>query len=324
MQKTAAIVRCCAALAFCAALGFVACQVGTAGSDRHGAKRPTESSTASVHDAVDAARRHDPIPDPLRPALGDLHASLAHVGRCDYAHGVHRLCRRGFVQGDTSIVVLGDSHARALIPAFQAVAKRAGRAAYYLVKQGCTAARVTPDHGDGGFANCVRWRAWAIDAIRRLRPQLLVVTSALPDGLAAADGHRLTEPDVIAARTRAGLVSTIRAVRGRVGRVVVLSDAPGLAEDPAGCLAAAEADLGSCASAPSPDARLHFAADRAAARRAGVDFVNAQPWFCWHGLCPAVVGSTVTYRDGGHLTTVYSRSLSWPLQDALGLGRRRE
>jgi hypothetical protein len=323
MTKKAAIVRGAAAAAFCVVLGFVACEVGTAGSGRQVNDTPTVSAIQRVHVAVDAAREGDPIPDSLRPALDDLHASLADVGDCDYSHGLHRLCRRGFVKGDKTMVVLGDSHARALIPAFQPLAKRAGYAAYYLVKQGCTAARVTPDHGSGGFANCSRWRQWAIDTIQRLRPRLLVITGALPDGLAAPDGRRVTDPATVAARTRVGLVSTIRAVRRYVGRVYVVSDAPGLADDPAVCLAAAGADLGSCASAPSAAAGLHFAADRAAARRTGISFVDARAWFCWQDLCPAVVGSTVTYRDGGHVTTVYARSLSRSLQDALHLMSRQ-
>jgi hypothetical protein len=323
MDKAATLVRSGVALACCAVLGFVACQVGSAGSERPGRDAPTESATSLLHDAVEAANRHDPIPDPLRPALDGLHRNLADVGNCDYIRGKHRLCRRGFVKGDGVMVVLGDSHARALIPAFQAMAKRTGFAAYYLVKQGCTAARVTPDHGDGGFANCVQWREWAIDAIQRLRPQVLILTAAFPDGIAAADGHRVTDPRTIAPRMRAGLVSTIRAVRPDVGRVFVLSDAPGLADDAAVCLAQPDADLGTCASAPSQLARLHFGADRAAAQRTGVGFVDSRSWFCWRQVCPAVVGSTVTYRDGGHVTTAYARSLSWPIQRAIRLAQLR-
>jgi SGNH domain (fused to AT3 domains) len=284
-----------------------------------GGATPSHPTVTRVHAAVDAARRHDPVPDALHPALDRLHHDVVDVGRCNYSTGVRRLCRRGAVHAHRTLVVLGDSHARALIPAFEPIARRTGYAAYYLAKSGCTAASVTPDHGAGGFAGCIGWRAWAVGEIRRLRPDVLVITSALPDGLAAPDGRRVTQPDRVAARVRVGLTATIRSVRGSVGRVVVVSDPPGLAEDPSVCLSGEDVDLGSCASPPSDAARLHFIADRAAARASRVGFVDARPWFCWERVCPAVVGAAVTYRDGGHLTTVYARSLADPLRHALGL-----
>jgi hypothetical protein len=321
MNRTAVFVRYLATLGFSVALTVGAGPVGPPEpADGRGAAL-TEPAITRVHDAVAAAQRHEPIPDTLQPELAGLHNDYADVGKCNYASGERRLCRRGDVHGRRALVVLGDSHARAWIPALQVIARRTGYAAYYLVKAGCTAARVTPDHGDGGFVGCDEWREWAIGAIRRTRPDVVVITAAMPDGVVARDGHRVTDPVAVSALMEKGLVSTIRAIRGRVGHVFVVSDAPGLADDPAVCLAQAGADLGSCASSPSLAARLHFAADRAAARQTRVRFVDARPWYCWEGLCPAVVGTTVTYRDGGHMTTVYSRSLNWPLQHAIRLAK---
>ncbi|HSS67383.1 MAG TPA: SGNH hydrolase domain-containing protein [Nocardioidaceae bacterium] len=321
MTKAMVFTRYLAIVGFSLALSVTAVPSGTAepeSSSRAGSST-TEPAVLRVHRAVDAARRHDPIPDQLQPALAGLHHDYADLAGCNYTTGQHRLCRRGAVHGTKTLVVLGDSHARAWIPAVETIAARTGYAAYYLAKPGCTAARVIPDHGEGGFVGCVEWREWALGAIRRLRPDVLIVTSAFPDGVVGPGGHRVTRPADIAARVRAGLVSTIRAVRDRVGHVFVLSDAPGLTDDPASCLAVVGADLGSCASPPSDAAQLHFTADRTAARQTHTTFVDARSWFCSDGLCPAVVGTTVTYRDGGHMTTVYSRSLDWPLQHALRL-----
>jgi hypothetical protein len=322
MNTAAVLVRYSAVVVFGVALSLAAGPAGTAETATAGASA-TEPAIERVHDAVAAAQRHDPIPGFLQPSLDALHGDFADVGRCNYSTGLRRLCRRGFADGQKVLVALGDSHARAWIPALEQIAGRARYAAYYLAKPGCTAARVTPDHGTGPFTGCVTWREWAIGVIRRMRPDVLVITAALPDGISMPDGHRATDPAEVAERIRIGLVSTIRAVKGRVGHVFVVSDAPGLADNPADCLTAAGADLGSCASAPSAAAELHFAADRAAARTAGVRFVDARPWYCWDAVCPAVVGSTVTYRDGAHVTTVYSRSLSWPLQHAMRLERLR-
>jgi hypothetical protein len=279
---------------------------------------PAGSAVVRVHKAALAALRHDPIPHPLRPAIGRLRSDLADVGRCDYADVRHRLCRRGFATAGKVFVVLGDSHARHWIPALETVAKRTRYAAYYLAKPGCTAASVLPNPGHGPFVGCVEWRAWAIGAIRRLHPDVVLLTGAMPPGIVVG-GRTLRDPHRMAARMRVGMVATIRALRGGADHIFVVSDPPGLAHDPRACLARDGADLGDCSSAPSRAAGLHFAADRAAAHRTRARLIDTRPWFCWQRVCPAVVGSTITYRGGGHLTTAYSRSLGRPLQRAMRL-----
>ena len=56
-----------------------------------------------------------------------------------------------------------------------------------------------------------------------------------------------------------------------------------------------------------------------AADETGTEVVDPTKWLCWDGSCPAVIGDVLPYRDRGHLTTVYSASLSDELTKALGL-----
>ena len=55
------------------------------------------------------------------------------------------------------------------------------------------------------------------------------------------------------------------------------------------------------------------------AARRGVEIVDPVAWMCADGLCPAVVGSTIAYRDPGHITVTRSMELAEPLGRALGL-----
>ncbi len=55
------------------------------------------------------------------------------------------------------------------------------------------------------------------------------------------------------------------------------------------------------------------------ATESGVDVVSVNRWICWNGTCPAVVGSTITYRDAGHLTIEYVTEMAPLLSGALGL-----
>jgi hypothetical protein len=116
---------------------------------------------------------------------------------------------------------------------------------------------------------------------------------------------------------RRGLIETLHVVERAAKATVVVSDPPGLRESARTCLAEPSADLGDCAWSPPIAASLLFDAQRSAATEVGVRFASTRRWFCASGLCPAVVGSTVAYRDDGHMTTVYARSLNRALQAAL-------
>src|SRR4029079_6207864 len=95
-------------------------------------------------------------------------------------------------------------------------------------------------------------------------------------------------------------------LRHNVGRIIIMGDVPGVEQHPAQCLSARGADLGDCAFPRSVRSKLNLQAARAVANAGGYQFVNPLPWFCADGLCPSVIGSTVTYRDTEHITTEYA------------------
>ena len=70
-----------------------------------------------VRASAAAAQNGDPVPGHLSPSLLDLRGDAAEVGECDYKGPDRPLCLRGDVNSDRSIVLFGDSHARAWIPA---------------------------------------------------------------------------------------------------------------------------------------------------------------------------------------------------------------
>ena len=73
-----------------------------------------------------AAENGFDIPADLEPALLDLDEDRPDVGECEYfeINEDRPLCPRGDPDGDRTLVLIGDSHARQWIPALE----RAGRA----------------------------------------------------------------------------------------------------------------------------------------------------------------------------------------------------
>ncbi|MEP9385425.1 acyltransferase family protein [Nocardioides sp. KR10-350] len=270
--------------------------------------------------SVVAAEKDRPIPSTLHPRLEDLASDKEDVGSCDYLAGSRKLCLRGDPDGTRTMVLIGDSHARHWIPAFDRIAERAHYKAYYLVMPQCVASLVTPDvvHSTEPFTACPAFHSWAIAQIKRLHPDLLVVSSRPVTGGIHTSTGRHTDSSTVAKAAYAGYVGLLDDVKSSAGRTVWIRDIPAITEDPGTCLSTHH-DLGSCLF--QPDATQQAGADlqMKAAHARGVRTVDMDDWFCWKGECPSVVGSDVTHRDTQHMTTAYSATLAQPLGTKLGL-----
>ena len=81
------------------------------------------------------------------------------------------------------MVVYGDSHALMWLPAFNGVAKAAHWRLIVLGKSDCPAPLIAvynpPGVGTPGapYAACTAWHRWAVTTIRRLHPDLLVIST---------------------------------------------------------------------------------------------------------------------------------------------------
>ena len=275
-----------------------------------------------VRASVIAGRASTDIPSDLTPNLIDLSDDVADVGECNYQLSPRPVCRRGDVDSDKVIVVTGDSHARAWIPAFEQIAEEAGYAAYYFVKQQCTAAFVDPGRLGTGepWPECEEFHDWVVDRVAELKPDLMIVaTSPPPTGVYDDDGTLLTDNGDVADNVAVGFDDMFAAYLPLVGRMVLLSDVPRLPEEPGTCLAQRGADLGDCMFPPTPWSERNRMISEDAATRAGVPYVNPSPWLCAEDLCPVVVGSTIAYRDRGHISAARAAELWVPLGVELGL-----
>lgn len=271
--------------------------------------RPADKVAAAVR----AARRGAPIPDRLRPSLRAARRDLGDLKRCDYSKNVRRLCKRGDRRdGRRRVVVLGDSHARFWIPAFEGIGWRRDWEAYYLVKEQCTAAYVLPAKNGSGAPNraCADFRRWSARMVDRLNPQLVVVSSSGPSAGIYLNGSRVRDPDRVARAMRAGWVRLFKRIKPLAPRVVLLKDVPRTGTDPLPCLRK-NTRLRACLRSPAPAWVQVANQSTRAARARRVRIVNPVNWVCWRGDCPSVIArrARLPYRDRGHLTATYVRTL---------------
>lgn len=300
-------------------------RLGESGDDPAITADPSGSSTAQVEAlvqaSVEAARNDVDVPSDLTPDIRALPQSIADVGLCDYRTDVRDLCPRGPVVSDRRMVLIGDSHARAWIPAFDRIAEAAGWRMYYLVKSQCTAAHVVvaPIEEDTPFTECSEFHTWTQEQVRSLDPDLVVVASSPPvNGVFDDSGDQLSEVDDIAPLLDAGYDDLFADLAATARRTVLIRDVPKAAEAPGTCISA-EDSLKLCTFEPQERSAYLADVSVSSARDADVQVVDPTPWLCFDGDCPAVIGGTLSYRDSDHLTTEYSASLAEALGTALDM-----
>jgi hypothetical protein len=292
--------------------------ITVAGRDEPG---PVHVDTvALVRASVNAARNQQAIPSETDPSILDLRESVADVGECDYEHNVRMLCQAGDDDGDQTLVLIGDSHARAWIPAFDRINEVGGWQAYYLVKPQCTAAHIpiaSAQSDDTVFTDCSDFQDWVIEQVEDLHPDLVVVASSPPVNGVFDGGERITSVEETIPLLRAGYDELFRELDAAADEVVLLRDVPKSAQDPATCLTTGEPSLGDCMF--EPDERSQILGDVAveSASVSGARVVDPTPWLCYQGECPILIGGTLSYRDTDHITTQYAADLWATLGQAL-------
>jgi len=158
-----------------------------------------------------------------------------------------------------------------------------------LIKTGCVPAAT-------GSGSCAAWYRWALAQARRLRPRAVVLSQTWWSG-SGQEGI-------------AGVARELQDLAWLAPRLVVIEDPPGSGRATLDCLLARGATLGSCAFRVRQDQAALYVSMRRAAQAAHAGYVPTLRWFCVRGLCPAVVGTIVTYRDSTHITATYARQLA--------------
>jgi peptidoglycan/LPS O-acetylase OafA/YrhL len=285
-------------------------------------KLAKDETVALVQASVIAARHGMAIPSRLSPDVLSVRDDEPDVGACDYSQEWTQLCERGDTSAQRTIAVIGNSHGRMWIPAFDEIGDALGFKTYYFVKPNCTPALVSVGElvpGSPLWQDCDDFRAWALDQIEQLHPDLVVVSASGPNPVLYDEAGDRIAKDQVDATTQAGYEALFTRLQGASDRPVLLRDVPKNPDLPDECLTQQGNDLGDCLWKPLGASVVDADLSAAAAEATGTEVVDPTKWVCWDGSCPAVVGDVLPYRDRGHLTTVYAAMLSGELQKALGL-----
>lgn len=213
-------------------------------------------------------------------------------------------CRYGDVGSDRKVTVLGDSHALQWTPALIEIAEQRGWELTMLLRANCTAALVNISRP------CNRWRQNALKRIRKEKPRLVFVASnTAPNTFVIHKGRRLgraaSEPHF-----RRGMIRSLRRLRQTGAEVTVMRDLPmSRGFLPSVCVSQNRSRPGKCTFRAARPASQAY--DLAAARQVSKGrIIDPLPRVCPKLRCKAVAGNILKYRDRGHISATYSRTLT--------------
>lgn len=303
---------------------------GTALAAATGTPTPTATADAGADSDAGAAAKPEPAADVAAAVSAALAAgefpefsppveSLGTSAWIDEVNsdGCAEIAARNFdgcAQGPPSAVktvaVLGDSYAIAWLPGIRAAAEGANYRVVPLTKGQCPAAsvRVTRDGGTD-YPECGEHREWALEQVREIKPDLLILADAdnTLSRLASGSGGDGTPSAVN--EVQDGLSDTIAAVQDSVGQVLLLAPPPA-GRNLQDCVTRVGSPR-DCVSAVSAQWRQMQEAQEGAAASTGARYVATDRWFCdAAGACPGFVGTTPVRVDTSHITPAYSRFLA--------------
>ena len=198
------------------------------------------------------------------------------------------------------VVLMGDSHAANWAPALIAKADEMGWRLETHTKSACPVFRGTIEKSGRPYLHCDKWRENLLRYLHAAPPDLIVFAQSRFQKLVATTGRKSRD------EVAAAVASVWRELLALGIKVVAIRDTPNLPFKPGACIARDPDCYAEQSKVLGDDDPILIAHDLVPE----VPVINMTDAVCRNGKCPMVVGNVIVWRDGGHLTASYSRSLA--------------
>ena len=216
-------------------------------------------------------------------------------------------CVVGDAASETSVALIGDSHAASWYPAMKAIAEDNAWALSPFMKSSCPMSAATKQDDEAEVQrSCSTWNDALADELAAEEPHDLVVLAHS----AAGDKYGSDKATIEGFRQAwAPLVE-------RGSQVVVIRDIPEMSAGTNLCISETSGADGACDRAENEAVHDDLLVE-AAKDQPGVSVVDMNDFFCRDGSCTPVVGGVIGYRDSHHITATYSTTLAPFLDERL-------
>lgn len=246
-------------------------------------------------------------------------------------------CTYGNVESDSVMVVVGDSKAAQWMPALTQIAAQADMRLVTFFKSSCAFADAAVERNGDPYPSCSEWNKRVLERISDLRPQLLVTSQV--KGLAFNPSTAGQDDSTRLRAMRDGLMRTWTTVRALGTTVVAIGDTPQVGSNIYECVAENIEDLDACSydrreaeaksALPTQEAAVNAlggrvitsgtsdGADASKAADPSIVLIDLNDVVCPSDeRCPSIVGNTLIYRSGSHITATYVSTVTPFLTDS--------
>lgn len=253
------------------------------------------------------------VPANVTPTLDSLTADLAEVFRNGCYADTLQVCEGGDPDGETTIVLAGDSHVGQWWPAVNAAAASSGWKLYIVGMNGCALADVPVSKSDTAEAwpECSAWQADATAAIVDLKPNLILYANH-------AQGYsaKVSLRDDFANLWTAGVDRTLSTLT-EAAPVLMFGQSPAPGFPPATCLSEHLDDVAACSVPLDQAVRPHVrAAVEALAARERVIYFDPSSLLCTD-VCDLMDQNVIKFVDASHLSKTYVLGLTDTIQSII-------
>jgi peptidoglycan/LPS O-acetylase OafA/YrhL len=243
------------------------------------------------------------VPSNLTPSLQAASTDNPAI----YSNGCHRDfaatdasgCQIGANASAPVVALFGDSHAAQWYPALVGLADAGEIILDVNTKSSCPSVSVDVFRDGLPYSECTKWRTGVIDRLAAKPPALVLLANYGQADLGANNSQ-------FASAWGKGLQKTVNALSS--SKVAIFSDTPDMGSAPAICLSSHLNDAAACAR-PANQA-INKAVRTVEQAVSGARYIDFIGYFCDAQTCPAVIGSTLVYRDSQHMTATFSSGLS--------------
>lgn len=240
------------------------------------------------------------VPSNLKPSLRDALTDQPAL----YTNGCHLSRRstdpRGCWIGDKSsaprVVLFGDSHAAQWYPALSVLVGQGLIRLETHTKSACPSLRLP----DTDYPECDTWARQVISRLAADPPDLILLANYVKGYPKGHSGNAYREA-----------LLTLSRQLPRKSQVAIIADTPSIGVTPSFCLGRFVNDANQCA------LRRNEALDDvlrnvevSVAQEGITAYFDYADLFCNAVQCPAVMGDTLVYRDGSHITEHFSKLLA--------------
>lgn len=240
------------------------------------------------------------------PESATLDVPVSYAEGCQQKQQIDEVvvCEYGDPSSAQTIALVGDSKALQWQPVLDQVATHRDWRLVTMTKSACGFYDGTIEYDGEVYSSCIAWNNGVMEELAALRPDV-VLTSQVA-------GAALTDPqDASSAATPESMVDALESRWAQVSAlgipVIAIANNPSPKGEVYECVAENTEDLSTCAF--SDEGSRTPEVQRAAADLVpGTAFLDLNDVICPGGMCPAVLGDVLVYRQGSHLTKTFVES----------------